>query len=221
MVPRIQSSDFEAVYRAHVDAVRAFAYHLVHNTAVADELTQDAFVRALDGWETFRGDAPTRIWLFRIARNVCLDYLRSPRARADMIGSLDEAGAEDEQTASRSVGAGEGLPSVEQAARQAEMSECVQRFVFSLPETLRTPLLLHETNGLTGPEIAQVLGCSVHAAKMRLHRARAQLKQMMEERCDLFHDERNVLSCLPGPAERAFIPMASITKSRATRSDDA
>jgi RNA polymerase sigma-70 factor (ECF subfamily) len=92
---------------------------------------------------------------------------------------------------------------VDQAARQAEMTECVQQFVLSLPETLRTPLILHDMEGLTNTEIAQVLGVSLEAAKMRLHRARAGLRRMMEERCDLFYDERNVLSCLPlGPDPR-------------------
>jgi RNA polymerase sigma-70 factor (ECF subfamily) len=83
------------------------------------------------------------------------------------------------------------------------MTDCVQRFVLSLPETLRTPLILHDMEGLTNAQIAQVVGVSLEAAKMRLHRARARLRQMMEERCDLFYDERNVLSCLPlGPVGR-------------------
>jgi RNA polymerase sigma-70 factor (ECF subfamily) len=91
---------------------------------------------------------------------------------------------------------------VEQLARQNEMTECVQRFVLSLPETLRTPLILHDMEGLTNAEIANVLGSSLGAAKMRLHRARAALRQMMEDHCDLFNDERNVLSCLPAAPDR-------------------
>ena len=130
----------------------------------------------------------------RIARNVCLDYLRSPRARQAKAVPLDE-GLE--------VAAAPGCEpplTLDQAARRAEMTDCVQQFVLSLPETLRTPLILHDMEGLTNAQIAQVLGVSLEAAKMRLHRARVRLRQMMEERCDLFYDERNVLSCLPlGP----------------------
>lgn len=99
----------------------------------------------------------------------------------------------------------EPFPSVEQAARQAEMSDCVQQFVLTLPESLRTPLILHDMEGLTNAEIAQVLGCSLEAAKMRLHRGRAKLRKMMDENCDLFHDERNVLSCLPVAPNRAGV----------------
>jgi RNA polymerase sigma-70 factor (ECF subfamily) len=186
--------DIDSLYRAHFSDVHRFVYHFVQNAALADELTQDAFLKAHEGWDSFRGEAPERIWLLRIARNVCLDYLRCPRARQAKAVPLDEGG---EITAAPGC---EPPLTVDQAARQAEMTDCVQRFVLSLPETLRTPLILHDMEGLTNLQIAQVLGVSLEAAKMRLHRARAGLRRMMEERCDLFYDERNVLSCLPlGP----------------------
>jgi len=186
--------DIDSLYRAHFSDVHRFVYHFVQNPALADELTQDAFLRAYEAWGSFRGEAPERIWLLRIARNVCLDYLRSPRARQSKVAPLDEGGE-----IATTPGCEPPL-TVDQAARQAEMTDCVQQFVLSLPETLRTPLILHDMEGLTNAQIAQVLGVSLEAAKMRLHRARARLRRMMEERCDLFYDERNVLSCLPlGP----------------------
>jgi len=186
--------DVDSLYRTHFSDVHRFIFLFVQNAALADELTQDVFLKAYEAWGSFRGEAPERIWLLRIARNVCLDYLRSPRARHAKAAPLDEGleiatapGCEPPLT-------------VDQAARQAEMTDCVQQFVLNLPETLRTPLILHDMEGLTNAQIAQVLGVSLEAAKMRLHRARARLRQMMEEHCDLFYDERNVLSCLPmGP----------------------
>jgi RNA polymerase sigma-70 factor (ECF subfamily) len=188
--------DIDSLYRAHFSDVHRFVYHFVQNAALADELTQDAFLKAYEGWDSFRGEAPERIWLLRIARNVCLDYLRSPRVRRAKAVPLDEGGE-----MATAPGCEPPL-TVDQAARQAEMTDCVQRFVLSLAETLRTPLILHDMEGLTNAQIAQVLGVSLEAAKMRLHRARAGLRRMMEERCDLFYDERNVLSCLPlGPPD--------------------
>jgi RNA polymerase sigma-70 factor (ECF subfamily) len=197
-------TDFDLLYRTHYSAVHRFVFHLVQDVSLADELAQDAFLKAYEAWDSFRGEAPERIWLLRIARNVCLDYLRSPRSRARKAASFEQVQAgEGELSAESGAVAGSEPPfSVEQAARQAEMTDCVQGFVLTLPETLRTPLILHDMEGLTNAQIAQVLGCSVEAAKMRLHRARAGLRQMMEERCDLFHDERNVLSCLPAAPDR-------------------
>jgi len=184
-------TDFDSLYRTHFSDVHRFVFQLVQNASLADELTQDAFLKAYAAWGSYRGDAPERIWLLRIARNTCLDYLRSPRARQAKAPPLDESG-EISAMPDR-----EPPLTVEQAARQAQMTECVQEFVVSLPETLRSPLILHDMEGLTNAQIAQVLGVSLEAAKMRLHRARARLRAMMEERCDLFRDERNVLSCLP------------------------
>ena len=204
MAGYIAGTDFDSLYRAHYADVRRFVFRFVQDVALADELTQDVFLRAFEAWGGFRGDAPERIWLLRIARNVCLDYLRSPRARTARTGSLEQASEEGREPCSEgAVIAGREPPlGVEEVARQAQMSDCVQQFVLSLPETLRTPLILHDMEGLTNVEIAEVLGCSLEAAKMRLHRARAGLRRMMEERCDLFHDERNVLSCLPLAPDR-------------------
>lgn len=211
MATSIVRSDFDSVYREHFADIRRFVFHLVQDAGVAEELTQDAFLKALDSWGSYRGKAPERIWLLKIARNVCLDYLRSPRSRKRAPVSLDAESEGRDVTARSVTSAGREPPaSVEQAALQAEMTECVQEFVLSLPETLRTPLILHDMQNLTNAEIAQVLGCSIEAAKMRLHRARGMLKQMMEERCDLFHDERNVLSCLPAPPETAFVSIEDI-----------
>jgi RNA polymerase sigma-70 factor (ECF subfamily) len=206
-------TDFEQLYRKNFPDVRRLVFHLVQDEALADELSQDAFLRAHEGWDEFRGDAPQRVWLFRIARNVSLDFLRSPRARALRERSL-EATAVDDGAVGLIAARGGAASLVEETARRAEMSECVQEFVRTLPETLRTPLLLHDAEGLTNAEIGAVLGCSLQAAKMRLHRARARLRDMMESRCDLFHDERNVLSCLPAgppPPERAFISLQDVT----------
>ncbi len=198
-------TDFDSLYRTNYSDVHRFVYQFVQNVSLADELTQDAFLKAYEAWGSFRGDAPERIWLTRIARNVCLDYLRSPRSRARRIASLERAQDEGQEPGGESaaIAGKEPPPSVEQAARQAEMTDCVHRFVLSLPETLRTPLILHDMQGFTNAQIAQVLDCSLEAAKMRLHRARARLRKLMEERCDLFHDERNVLSCLPVAPDRA------------------
>ena len=189
----MKGSDFAAVYEANYSDVRRFVFHLIQDPALANELTQDAFLKAFEARDSFRGEAPERLWLLRIARNVTLDYLRSPRSRSRAEASFDEGVAEEVPATAE----GATPCSAENAARQIEMSGCVQQFVLSLPETLRTPLILHDVEGLTNEQIAEVLGCSLSAAKMRLHRARAALREMMEQRCDLFRDERNVLSCLP------------------------
>jgi len=194
----VNATDLDSFYRTHYSDVHRFVFHFLQDASLADELTQETFLKAYEARGSFRGEAPERVWLLRIARNTCLDYLRSPRSRARGTVSLEQQteGQEPRAVTATILGA-EPPPSIEDTARRTEMTGCVQQFVLSLPESLRTPLILHDVEGLTNRQIAEVLGCSLEAAKMRLHRARAKLRELMEERCDLFHDERNVLSCLP------------------------
>lgn len=225
MATGIVRGDFDSIYRAHFIPIRRFVFQFVQDVALADELTQDVFLKALDAWESYRGQAPERVWLLRIARNLCLDHLRSPRSRRRAPLSLDLVEAEGRELSANNVTMPGGEPplSVEQAAVQAEMADCVRRFVLSLPETLRTPLVLHDMLELTNDQIAQVLGCSLEAAKMRLHRARGKLKEMMEKGCDLSHDERNVLSCSPAASDQGFVSLSEIANRarspRVTRRD--
>ena len=155
-------TSFESAYETHFRDVRRFVWRFVQDPSAADELTHDAFLRAYEAWQGFRGDAPELIWLLQIARSVCLDYIRSPRSRTRAVVSLDAARerAGGEASALDSLGpAGREPPAgVEETARRDEMTECVQQFVLSLPETLRTPLILHDMEGFTNGEIAQVVG---------------------------------------------------------------
>jgi len=199
---------FDEAYRTHHGGVHRYVLRLVDDAAIADELAQDAFVRAYQAWDGFRGEASVRTWLFRIARNVSLDYLRSPRSR-DRVQSLlayPGQGGDQFSDAGTTPGGSETGLGVAETVRQAEMSDCVRQFMAELPETLQTPLILHDLEGFTNAEIADLLHCSLAAAKMRLHRARRRLQLLVEQRCDLFHDERDVLSCLPGSPDRPTPP---------------
>jgi RNA polymerase sigma-70 factor (ECF subfamily) len=83
---------------------------------------------------------------------------------------------------------------------QGEMSACVQRYIEELPDSQRAVILLHDLEGMTNPEIAEMLGCSVGAVKIRLHRARAKLKSALQSACAFSTDQRGVFVCEPKPA---------------------
>lgn len=77
------------------------------------------------------------------------------------------------------------------------MGECVQRYFSQLPDAYRAVIMLHDLEGMTCPEVAELLGISLDAAKIRLHRARQQLRAILEEVCHFYLDERGVLVCEP------------------------
>ena len=75
------------------------------------------------------------------------------------------------------------------------MNECILGVVEKLPENYRTVVVLSELEGFKDDEIAEILGVSIHTAKIRLHRARARLKKDLEIHCNFYRDERNEFAC--------------------------
>jgi RNA polymerase sigma-70 factor (ECF subfamily) len=156
--------------------------------AAADDLTQETFVRISQALPGFRGEAALSTWIYRIATNVALDRARSPEFR------VQARAVEPDVLASLST-----TPVIEQDMARREMSECVRDYVDRLPPDYRLVVVLSDLEGLPDREIAEILGVSVEAAKIRLHRARARLRQILELGCDLSRDERNELTCEPRP----------------------
>jgi len=85
--------------------------------------------------------------------------------------------------------------SAEREAIRAEMNECIREFVDNLPENYRTVIILSELKDLKNQEIAEILGISLDAVKIRLHRARERLKREFEAGCTFYHNENNELAC--------------------------
>jgi RNA polymerase sigma-70 factor, ECF subfamily len=169
----------------------AIARHLrrmVGNSAEAEDLTQETFLRALRQRLTLRDDAALLGWLYQIATHAALDRLRQ---RVRMRHRQDESCPEDLRLEDKR------LPSALYVIEQQEMSTCVQQYVARLSDSHRPVLLLHDVEGLTAAEIAELLGLSLANVKMRLHRARRALQSMLNEACAFGKDERGVLVCDP------------------------
>jgi RNA polymerase sigma-70 factor (ECF subfamily) len=173
---------------------------MVRDRSLAEELTQDTYTRALERIDQLRDPQAALAWLYRIATTVALDRLRQRRPGTVPLDTVARAGGEAEQAAER-----ERPPSLlEGALESSEMSACVQGYLAALPDDYRIAILLHDGHGLTNPEIAQLLGCSVATAKIRVHRARARLRETLAAACAFEIDERGVLVC--DPADPAADP---------------
>ena len=86
-------------------------------------------------------------------------------------------------------------PTPEERLALSQMNVCVQEVVASLPEQYRAAILLHDLVGLNARETALACGCSLANAKVRIHRARAKLKQALQNECAFYRDGNNVLRC--------------------------
>lgn len=159
----------------------------------AEDLTQEVFLKINKGLKDFKGESSISTWVYRIATNAALDRMRSRSFRED--GSdirLEQIGPE---TDTNNTVADEKALSAEREAIRNEMNECIREFVDRLPTDYRTVIILSEIRDLKNRQIAEILGISLDAVKIRLHRARVRLKAEFEAGCDFYHDKDGKLAC--------------------------
>lgn len=176
---------FYEIYDKHYHEIKRFIDIKVKDTWIADDLAQETFLRVEKALTTLKDSAKVRPWIFRIAYNLCQDHFRA-KGR-----SREKTPLEDHHAALMI------LPSVEKNLEQKQMGACVQHQMSLLPESQRTVLELFDIMGLAQKEIAEILDISVENVKIRLHRARNNLKSILEEKCSFERDERDVFVCVP------------------------
>ncbi len=182
---KIPESDYYYVVEQYQSVVRGFVSMTVKNQWVADDLTQETFIKAYKSINSLKDISKIKSWLIRIAYNLCLDYFKT--ASKNKFDSWDSI----EEVFSSNI-----LPMGKQLERD-EMSQCVQERMLLLPQSYRTILCLFDIAGLTHSEIAEVLEININNVKVRLHRARAKMKEILKEHCNFKNDERAVLICTP------------------------
>jgi RNA polymerase sigma-70 factor (ECF subfamily) len=155
---------FETLYHAHVGRVYALCLRLTADRALAEERTQDAFVRAWERLATFRGESAFSSWLYRLTVNEVLLGRRAERRRGARIVTTDDPAAL-ERPGAASVAAGTALD--------------LERAVAALPPGAREVFVLHDVEGYRHEEIAQLTGVAVGTSKAQLFRARRLLREAL------------------------------------------
>ena len=156
---------FEQLVDRHRPVVVRVAARIV-GSHEAEDISQDAFLRAFHRLEHFRGDAPFRSWLLRITHNAALDHIGRRRPEPVDPDTLDTA----EESASR--------PPAERLETR-ERIERLERKLHGLPHQHRVVLVLHDAEGLSYEEIADITDTPLGSVKGRLHRARREFVDML------------------------------------------
>ena len=158
----------------------------------AEDLAQEVFAKVARNLKNFEGRATLSTWIYRIATNTALDRLRRPRGRSVEIPLMEKAGcsASSDESAPPS---GDGPLS---RIITSEMNDCIRQQVDKLPQKYRTVLILSSLDELKSREIADILEISIEAVKMRLHRGRAMLKEILENECRFYYQtDSGALAC--------------------------
>ncbi len=182
--------EFLEIYNKYSSKVKRFILALVKDQWVADDILQETFLKVQLNLETLKDPTKLSSWIFRIAHNLCQDHFRQLKAARtrQSTGLLQAEDHEDESIQ---------LPRLQEELEQREMGRCVQDQIELLPEHLRAVLVLFDIMECSHQEIADIMRITVNNVKVRLHRARKQLKPILEERCIFERDERDVLVCIP------------------------
>jgi RNA polymerase sigma-70 factor, ECF subfamily len=168
---------FEELVRANAGRMIGTARRILGNDDDARDAVQDAFISAFRARDQFNAEARLSTWLHRIAVNSALMKLRARKRRPedaiqDFLPRFLPNGAHAEQFASWDE-------PIEQVLSRKETAARVRAAIGRLPESFRTVLTLRDIEGLSGQEVADLLGISVNAVKLRLHRARMALRTLL------------------------------------------
>jgi len=174
---------FEQLVRRYDRNVFRIAQHITQNREDAEDVVQDAFLKAFQNLGQFQGQSKFYTWLVRIAVNEALMRLR--RRRPERTVSLDEDIKTEEDSMPREVA--DWSPNPEQLYSQAELKDILSKTIQGLPPGFRAVFVLRDVEGLSTEETAEALNLSIPAVKSRLLRARLQLR----ERLNKFFKRRN------------------------------
>lgn len=170
--PDAQENDpsFEQVIAQNEDKILNLIYGMTGDYHLAQDLTQDTFVKAFRSRETFSGKSKLSTWLYRIAVNVTIDHQRKNCVRRENPSEKIEGGPPDDSACSNP----------DKACQKIAIRDILFSNIARLPDQQREVFVLREVNGCTTKEVAEILGCSTELVKWRLHKARSTLRKTLQ-----------------------------------------
>lgn len=189
----MQTHDFQHIHETFRPRITRYLSGLAGEDK-AEDLCQEVFVKVARGLKDFRGEANLSTWIYRIATNAYHDHVRSHSFKQQAHEQLTPVDEIDVLKGESST-PDEQSPVAEQKLIRGEMIDCIRGYIDQLPDDYRLVLLLSEEEGFKNREIAEILQLSLDNVKIRLHRARARLKELLEGHCDFYLDDRSELAC--------------------------
>lgn len=168
---------FEKLVSRYQSKIVSYATRMLSDADEAEDVAQEAFVKAYRSLESFRGASSFSTWLYRIATNLCIDRVRKRKRSPQQAYSLDEPMDKDEERGGRDVPDDSGEPS--KNIEREELKAQVRQTVAEMPEKLRSVLVMCDIQGMSYDDIAGVLDCPIGTVKSRLFHARADLARRM------------------------------------------
>lgn len=181
LIQRCQANDaaaFNEIVSRYKNRVHNYVCRMVGQGVDAEDLTQETFVRAYMSIKSFQSRASLNTWLYRIATNICIDFVRKTNRVKAMTSSFVREDDDNEHDGELEFPDERFDP--QSQFLNKELGVQLQGALQSLPEKLRTVVLLHDIEGLAYEEIAQIVDCPLGTVKSRLFNARASLRDKLQ-----------------------------------------
>ena len=178
--PHDRVGEFEEVALPHMDALYNLALHLTRHAGDAEDLVQEAYLRAFRFFASYRRGTHIRAWLFRILRNTFINRYRARKARPDEV-DFDKIEPVLESRVESTFAAAGGTATPERIVMDGILDGEIQEALDALPEEYRTVALLALVEDLPYKEIASILSIPVGTVMSRLHRGRKLLQARLED----------------------------------------
>lgn len=180
LVRQAQHGDLRAydeLMRRYQERIYATIYHMTANHEDANDLTQETFIKAYQALRSFKGDAGIYTWLYRIAVNKTINFLKQRRARTHL--SLNDLDVNAEHNPDLVALVSDKTP--RRDAILSELQEKLNAAMQKLSETHRLVVTLYDVQGLSHEEIGEIMDCNVGTVRSRLFYARQQLQALLAD----------------------------------------
>jgi len=189
-----QVPNFQTIYQEFYPKILRYLTRVIGDKDEAEDYTQEVFIRVNAGLSNFEGRSSMATWIYKIATNLANDRFRSAAFQKGTKQTIDGELKED-IIADKNVWTEEVESVADQQLSRKEMNSCIRRYVDSLHESYKYIFILSEYEGLKNQEIASTLNLNLDTVKIRLHRARTQLKKKLGKGCEITPDGERGLFC--------------------------
>jgi RNA polymerase sigma factor (sigma-70 family) len=180
LVRRAQRGDllaYDELVKLYQERIYATIYHMTSNHEDANDLAQDSFIKAFQALKSFKGGSSFYTWLYRIAVNKTINFLKQRKNRVHM--SLNDLDFNTENNPDLVALISDKTP--RRDAGLKELQEKLNAAMLKLSESHRLVVALHDVQGMSHEEVAQVMGCNIGTVRSRLFYARQQLQSLLTD----------------------------------------